>query len=208
METNQHIYTLEQAGKKYLITTSVFNNNIRLSCKNSLSGSGKKYFIDLSIEKFRKLHNLFNSIKTAIQAIQYLDKIITTQNFDIIEEYNKITISFYITIKGITNQINIHLSDIKHTAFNPIGNDLPIKTQKQNEYGQYFQNINYSPYSNPKILENENTNYFQTSYNYQENKPYENPISNNDIYQYNINQSLNKEKTKESQKKIFISMRK
>ena len=123
METNQHIYTLEQAGKKYLITTSVFNNNIRLSCKNSLSGSGKKYFIDLSIEKFRKLHNLFNSIKTPIQAIQYFDKIITTQNFDIIEEYNKITISFYITIKGITNQININLSDIKQTAFNSIENE-------------------------------------------------------------------------------------
>ena len=34
METNQHIYTLEQEGKSYLITTSVFNNNnnIRFSC--------------------------------------------------------------------------------------------------------------------------------------------------------------------------------
>ena len=63
METNQHIYTLEQAGKRYLIATSVFNNNIRLSCKNSLSGSDKEYYIDLSVEKFRKLHNIFNPIK-------------------------------------------------------------------------------------------------------------------------------------------------
>ena len=60
MKTNQHIYTLEEKGKKYLITTSVFNDNIRLYCKNSLTGSNKKYFIDLSVEKFRKLHNLFN----------------------------------------------------------------------------------------------------------------------------------------------------
>jgi len=123
METNQHICILEQEGKSYLIITSVFNNNIKLSCKNSLSGSYKEYYIDLSIEKFIKLHNLFNSIKTPIQAIQYLDKIITTQNFDITEEYNKIIISFYITIKGITSQINIHLSDVKQAVFNSIKNE-------------------------------------------------------------------------------------
>ena len=191
METNQHIYTLEQAGKKYLITTSVFNNNIRLSCKNSLSGSDKEYYIDLTVEKFIKLHNLLNSIKTPIQAIQYLDKIITTQNFDITELYNKIIISFYITIKGITSQINIHLSDVKQAAFNSIENEnfqqfgniqnYYKNTQQQNEYEQYFQNINYSLYNNPKTLEDENINYFQTSYYYQENKPFANPINNNDI---------------------------
>ena len=117
METNQHIYTLEQEGKSYLITTSVFNNNIRLSCQNSLSGSDKEYYIDLTVEKFIKLHNLLNSIKTPIQAIQYLDQIITTQNFDISEEFNKIIISFYITIKGIINQINIDLSNIKQMTY-------------------------------------------------------------------------------------------
>ena len=213
METNQHIYILEQEGKSYLITTSVFNNNIRLSCKNSLSGSDKEYYIDLTVEKFIKLHNLLNSIKTPIQAIQYLDKIITTQNFDITELYNKIIISFYITIKGITSQINIHLSDVKQAAFNSIENEnfqqfgniqnYYKNTQQQNEYEQYFQNINYSPYNNPKTLENENINYFQTSYYYQENKPFANPISNNDINQYNVdetNQLLNQVKTKESQK--------
>ena len=214
METNQHIYTLEQAGKSYSLKTSVYNNNIRLSCKNTLSGSDKIYFNDLSVEKFRKLHNIFNFIKTPIQAIQYLDNIITTQNFDIIEEYNKIIISFYITIKGITNQININLSDIKQTEFNSIENEnfqqfgniqnynIPNDTQQKNEYDQYFQNIYYSSYNNSKTVENENSNDFQTSYYYQENQQYGNPISNNEIYQYNsdyTNQPLNQVKTEESQ---------
>ena len=112
MESNTNTYKLEQAGKVYMLTTGIFGDNIRLSCRNSSSPQNKKYSRDFNIEQLHKVDKLFNVLKTPLQAVKYIDEALRQQKVGVTEENNGIKITFYITTKGITNQIDIPLGDI------------------------------------------------------------------------------------------------
>ncbi len=192
MEKNTSTYKLEQGGKVYMFSTSLVGDNIRLSCKNSSSPKNKKYSRDFTIENLRKLDKLFNVLKTPIQAIQYIDEALRQQKVGVTEENNGIKITFYITTKGITNQIDIPLGDMNSMMHTPNSNEYIIQNEKienyeinnapqEINYEQYFQNVEYNQDIQNTPIENvdynqytttnieSNTNIYTPEQNYQEN---------------------------------------
>jgi len=192
MEKNTSTYKLEQNGKVYMFSTSLVGDNIRLSCKNSSSPKKKKYSRDFTIEDLRKLDKLFNVLKTPIQAIQYIDEALRKQKVGVTEENNGIKITFYITTKGITNQIDIPLGDINSMTNTTNGNEYFYQNEKTENYeikntpqdinyGQYFQNVEYNQDIQNTPMENvdynqytttnieTNTNFYTPEQTYQEN---------------------------------------
>ena len=192
MEKNTSTYKLEQNGKVYMFSTSLVGDNIRLSCKNSSSPKNKRYSRDFTIENLRKLDKLFNVLKTPIQAIQYIDEALRQQKVGVTEENNGIKITFYITTKGITNQIDIPLGDMNSKMNTSNGNEYLYQNEKienyeinnalqEINYEQYFQNIEYNQDIQNTPIENvdynqytttnieSNTNIYTPEQNYQEN---------------------------------------
>ena len=192
MEKNTSTYKLEQNGKVYMFSTSLVGDNIRLSCKNSSSPKNKKYSRDFTVENLRKLDKLFNVLKTPIQAIQYIDEALRQQKVGVIEENNGIKITFYITTKGITNQIDIPLGDMNSMMNTSNGNEYLYQNEKienyeinntpqEINYEQYFQNVEYNQDIQNTPIENvdynqytttnieSNTNIYTPEQNYQEN---------------------------------------
>ena len=192
MEKNTSTYKLEQNGKVYMFSTSLVGDNIRLSCKNSSSPKNKRYSRDFTIENLRKLDKLFNVLKTPIQAIQYIDEALRQQKVGVTEENNGIKITFYITTKGITSQIDIPLGDMNSMMNTSNGNEYLYQNEKienyeinnapqEINYEQYFQNIEYNQDIQNTPIENvdynqytttnieSNTNIYTPEQNYQEN---------------------------------------
>ena len=190
MEKNTSTYKLEQGGKVYMFSTSLVGDNIRLSCKNSSSPKNKKYSRDFTIENLRKLDKLFNVLKTPIQAIQYIDEALRQQKVGVTEENNGIKITFYITTKGITNQIDIPLGDMNSMMHTPNSNEYIIQNEKidnyettntpqEIDYEKYFQNVEYNQNIQNTPVENAdynqyittntegNTNFYTPEQNYQ-----------------------------------------
>ena len=192
MEKNTSTYKLEQNGKVYMFSTSLVGDNIRLSCKNSSSPKNKRYSRDFTIENLRKLDKLFNVLKTPIQAIQYIDEALRQQKVGVTEENNGIKITFYITTKGITSQIDIPLGDMNSMMNTSNGNEYLYQNEKienyeinnapqEINYEQYFQNVEYNQDIQNTPIENvdynqytttniePNTNIYTPEQNYQEN---------------------------------------
>ena len=192
MEKNTSTYKLEQNGKVYMFSTSLVGDNIRLSCKNSSSPKNKKYSRDFTVENLRKLDKLFNVLKTPIQAIQYIDEALRQQKVGVTEENNGIKITFYITTKGITSQIDIPLGDMNSMMNTSNGNEYLYQNEKienyeinnapqEINYEQYFQNVEYNQDIQNTPIENvdynqytttniePNTNIYTPEQNYQEN---------------------------------------
>jgi len=160
-------YKLEQTGKVYMLTTSIVGDKIRLACKNSSSPKNKKYSRDFSVEELRKLDKLFNVLKSQLSAIQYIDEALRQQKVGVSEENNGIKITFYITTKGITNQIDIPLGETSATS--NISNEGQYFQQNEkienydnfdaNNYRQFLQGSEYT--QDNKILETNNLDYNQ-----------------------------------------------
>ena len=167
MESNMSTYKLEQTGKVYMLTTSIVGDKIRLACKNSSSPKNKKYSRDFSVEQLRKLDKLFNVLKSPLSAIQYIDEALRQQKVGVSEENNGIKITFYITTKGITNQIDIPLGETSTTSNTSNEGQYFQQNEKienydnfdTNNYGQFLQGSEYT--QDNKILETNNLDYNQ-----------------------------------------------
>ena len=167
MESNMSTYKLEQTGKVYMLTTSIVGDKIRLACKNSSSPKNKKYSRDFSVEELRKLDKLFNVLKSPLSAIQYIDEALRQQKVGVSEENNGIKITFYITTKGITNQIDIPLGETSATSNTSNEGQYFQQNEKienydnfdTNNYGQFLQGSEYT--QDNKILETNNLDYNQ-----------------------------------------------
>ena len=146
MESNSSTYKLEQTGKVYMLTTSIVGKNIKLACKNSSSSKNKKYYRLFSIEQLQKLDKLFNVLKTPLQAIQYIDEALRQQKVGVTEEANGIKITFYITTKGITNQIDIPLGETGAKSVNDITNEYSQQQNEKIENYESYENTNYEQY--------------------------------------------------------------
>ena len=167
MESNTSTYKLDQGGKVYMLTTSIVGENIRLACRNSSSPKNKKYSRDFSVDQLRKLDKIFNVLKSPLSAIQYIDEALRQQKVGVTEENNGIKITFYITTKGITNQIDIPLGEASMTSMNSNGNQYLQQSEKienydnfeTNNYDQFLQGTEYT--QDNKIIETNNIDYSQ-----------------------------------------------
>ena len=109
MESNVNSYKLEQNNKDYILTTSIIDNELKISCKNK-DDPTLIYSRTFTIEALQKIDEIFKIIKTPLDAIKWIDEALKVQKVGIIDEASSFKIKFVITTKGITNQIDIPLN--------------------------------------------------------------------------------------------------
>ena len=109
MESNVNSYKLEQNNKDYILTTSIIDNELKISCKNKEDPT-LIYSRTFTIEALQKIDEIFKIIKTPLDAIKWIDEALKVQKVGIIDEASSFKLKFVITTKGITNQIDIPLN--------------------------------------------------------------------------------------------------
>ena len=183
METNINIYNLSQAGKQYILKSSLIGNRLRLSCKN-LSNQKIKFTREFTIEELKQLDKIFSSITTPYEALQCFDTIMKNQKVAVSEAFEVINIKFYLKSEEEEHQMEVPISEEYTTSTT----DQNITTTNYDMNA--FQNINlnttdtaYTTYDTNFNIEN-----IETTYNVpQANTTYEN-VSDN--YLQNIETSV------------------
>ena len=97
MLSNLNSYQLNQGGKKYILTTSLVINSIRVTCRDA---NGQIYNRDFTIEDLKTLSTIFDMIKTPLQALEYIDKALKVQEVGV-EQQN-----------GINSKVEIPLGKV------------------------------------------------------------------------------------------------
>ena len=164
METKANDYQLRQGNMIYVLSTSLIENGIKLSCKNQL---GKKYSKEFTIYELKSVDPIFNEIKSENDAILFFDKALNVHKVGVREESGIIKIIFYVTTKGVMNAVEISLGEDGKSILQAqldnlnANNSLAIKQAVGN--GEQVEMA--SPvYENGNSAENANT-YGQQSYN-------------------------------------------
>ena len=203
MESNTNTYRLDQGNKEYIFTTSIIGNQLKMTCHNSSNEGNKKYSRLFTIEQLNQIDEIFNCLKTPLQASEYLDKALNDQKVCVSEENGLLKITFYITSKGITNQIDIPLEEDYSTYIQSNGNQYTqtenIQNYDINNYigdikssdGQNIESLLNNAFSQNRqeeILDNKDINqYFSQTDNYNINK---NIYESSNANDFNINQFL------------------
>ena len=182
MESKTNDYQLKQGNMIYILSTSIVDNAIRLSCKNQ---TGKKYSRDFTIYDLGSIDQIFNQIKSEQEAIQYLDKALKIYKVGVSEENGIIKIIFYITAKGgVMKAVEISLGE-EGTSFlqsdlntlnnnnslaikQAIGNDEQVEFAPplyENSNGELNRIEQQSYYSKPHITPVEGETTIDSNYN-------------------------------------------
>ena len=75
MEKNIQQYQLEQDGRKFILNSEIYGNNIRLTCGEN-DNNNSKFIGEFSLNYLRQLSTLFNSILTIQDAQNLINKTI------------------------------------------------------------------------------------------------------------------------------------
>jgi hypothetical protein len=157
MESNVNSYKLEQNNKDYILTTSIIDNELKISCKNKEDPT-LIYSRTFTMEALQKIDEIFKIIKTPLDAIKWIDEALKVQKVGIIDEASSFKIKFVITTKGITNQIDIPLNkegekasiSVKEETKTEIKTDIveeskEIKKEETIDDNQYSREIGLDP---------------------------------------------------------------
>ena len=157
MESNVNSYKLEQNNKDYILTTSIIDNELKISCKNKEDPT-LIYSRTFTMEALQKIDEIFKIIKTPLDAIKWIDEALKFQKVGIIDEASSFKLKFVITTKGITNQIDIPLNkegekasiSVKEETKTEIKTDIveeskEIKKEETIDDNQYSREIGLDP---------------------------------------------------------------
>ena len=157
MESNVNSYKLEQNNKDYILTTSIIDNELKISCENKEDPT-LIYSRTFTIEAFQKIDEIFKIIKTPLDAIKWIDEALKVQKVGIIDEASSFKLKFVITTKGVTNQIDIPLNkegekasiSVKEETKTEIKTDIveeskEIKKEETIDDNQYSREIGLDP---------------------------------------------------------------
>ena len=157
MESNVNSYKLEQNNKDYILTTSIIDNELKISCENKEDPT-LIYSRTFTIEAFQKIDEIFKIIKTPLDAIKWIDEALKVQKVGIIDEASSFKLKFVITTKGITNQIDIPLNkegekasiSVKEETKTEIKTDIveeskEIKKEETIDNNQFSREIGLDP---------------------------------------------------------------
>ena len=157
MESNVNSYKLEQNNKDYILTTSIIDNELKISCKNKEDPT-LIYSRTFTMEALQKIDEIFKIIKTPLDAIKWIDEALKVQKVGIIDEASSFILKFVITTKGITNQIDIPLNkegekasiSVKEETKTEIKTDIveeskEIKKEETIDDNQYSREIGLDP---------------------------------------------------------------
>ena len=127
MLSNLNSYQLKQGGKKYILTTSLIINSIRVTCRDA---NGQIYNRDFTIEDLKTLSTIFDMIKTPLQALEYIDKALKVQEVGVEQQNGIIKIIFFIKMNGLNNKVEIPLGKV--------GPEFLSSVQKLLKNGQFI----------------------------------------------------------------------
>ena len=157
MESNVNSYKLEQNNKDYILTTSIIDNELKISCENKEDPT-LIYSRTFTMEALQKIDKIFKIIKTPLDAIKWIDKALKVQKVGIIDEASSFKLKFVITTKGITNQIDIPLNkegekasiSVKEETKTEIKTDIveeskEIKKEETIDNNQFSREIGLDP---------------------------------------------------------------
>ena len=113
-EVDEKIFKLNQDGKEYLVSLSIFGDCVRVSCQENLGKDGNFYETDFSLEDLSSISRYFILMSSINDAQNELIKAIEKQQVGIEHNPNLLKIIFYITIG--TDNINFKLPLTKRDA--------------------------------------------------------------------------------------------
>ena len=116
METNKHSYKLTQKNKTYILTTSVFGNDIKISVKSEGSSTG--FMRIFTIDTWKKIGSVFESIQSATEAVQWIDNTLKVQKVKIVEDGTLVKLVFFIIENRTKHLVEIPLTGGQMTNTN------------------------------------------------------------------------------------------
>jgi len=203
MESQVNDYQLKQGNLLYVFSTSIVNNLVRLSCKNSY---GKKYSRDFSVYEINSIDPMFSEISSEQDAINFIDKALNVHKVGVREETGEVKIIFYVKSKGgLLNSVEIPLGEDGKPVYSSY--DATQQTYENANYlyggentydqnigisttdysGQNFENLGSFNFQDNQYTQNNYENYGTTSFDNYGINTFGNDY-NASSYQYSYNQ--------------------
>ena len=97
MEINSQRYELAQNGRKYILTTEIHGDYVRLTCVETGVNNPLIYLGEFSLVQLRQFCSVFNSMTVITQAQELLNKTIESQKVSVEPRGNFLNIILYLT---------------------------------------------------------------------------------------------------------------
>jgi len=203
MESQVNDYQLKQGNLLYVFSTSIVNNLVRLSCKNSY---GKNYSRDFQVYEINSIDPIFSEISSEQDAINFIDKALNMYKVGVREETGEVKIIFYVSSKGgLLNSVEIPLGEDGKPVYSSY--DATQQTYENANYlyggentydqnigisttdysGQNFENLGSFNFQDNQYTQNNYENYGTTSFDNYGINTFGNDY-NASSYQYSYNQ--------------------
>ena len=88
-------YELSQDGKRYLLTSNIQNNCIRITCSEIGNQFSPAYIGDFTLDSLRQINSSFNSMLTLKDAQDLLNKTIEEEKVSIERKGNNFVVSLF-----------------------------------------------------------------------------------------------------------------
>ena len=167
MSENVQKFQLTQAGKKYILTTQIEGNFVKLTCVESEVANSPIYLGRFSLVQLQRLSKMFNTMKTISQAQDFLNQSIENQKVSVESKGNLINITLYFQSEAKVEQTVT--KDFSSQAINY--NTQPVE----------YNAVEEQQYVNLPVTANETVE-STTNYNYNFNIP---ETTNYDLIQDN-----------------------
>ncbi len=152
MSENVQKFQLTQAGKKYILTTQIEGNFVKLTCVESEVANSPIYLGRFSLVQLQRLSKMFNTMKTISQAQDFLNQSIENQKVSVESKGNLINITLYFQSEAKVEQtvtkdfssqaINYNTQPVEYNAVEEQQYvNLPVTT---NETVESTTNYNYN----------------------------------------------------------------
>ena len=106
-ESDIKFFKLNQEGKEYILSISIYRDSVRLSCQENIGKSGNYYETDFTLNDLSEINRYFLIISSIYEAQKELIKAIEKQKVGVEIRQNLLNIIFYLIIG--TDKISIKL---------------------------------------------------------------------------------------------------
>ena len=109
MESKENKYQLVQKNGSYVFSTSVQGDEVILTLKNT-SNPASALRKNFSIETWRRIGAIFESVQTPSDVIQWIDKALKVHKVKVIERGSDVRIVFFVVQDNIKHRVEIPLT--------------------------------------------------------------------------------------------------
>ena len=169
MSENVQKFQLTQSGKKYILTTQIEGNFVKLTCVESDVANSPVYLGRFSLVQLQQLSKMFDTMKTINQAQDFLNQSIENQKVSVESKGNLINITLFFQSEAKVEQtvtkdfsseaINYNIQPIEYNAIEEQQQfvNLPVTTNETVESAvNYNYNYNIPETTNYNIIQDNN----------------------------------------------------